>query len=150
MLDKPAGQPCRNLVSGKGCGIYASRPSQCASFLCQWTVSPNLDDRWRPDQAKLFLWAQIPGQVIVEVDPDYADAWRREPYYDTLTSWAGPPAALQVLVRVGQQIFMVFREGDVDMGPQQPGKLMNWGYNVNDAGARIPFAYFGDPPTAES
>ena len=147
MLDKPAGVPCRHLISGSGCGIHDSRPAQCASFQCQWTVSPNLDDRWRPDRANLFIWAQIPDQVIVEVNPDHADAWRQEPYYATLKHWSGPPVAQQVLVRIGQRMFMVFPEAEVDMGPQQPGTPMNWGYDDDD-GKRIPFAYFGDPPAA--
>ena len=101
----------------------------------------------RPDRANLFIWAQIPDQVIVEVNPDHADAWRQEPYYATLKHWSGPPVAQQVLVRIGQRMFMVFPEAEVDMGPQQPGKPMNWGYDDDD-GKRIPFAYFGDPPAA--
>lgn len=147
-LGKAAGERCRHLVAGVGCSIHASRPEQCSSFQCQWTVSPLLGDEWRPDRANFLIWAQAEGQIIVEVDPDHPDAWRAAPYYNNLRNWSAPPVNLQVLVRAADQVFMVFPEADVAMGPLQPDKPMTWGYQLRYDGKRVPYAYFGEPPAA--
>ena len=148
-LDKPAGQVCRHQVKG-GCGIHATRPNACRKFQCQWTITEFLDEAWRPDRAHFFIWAQSPGQIIIEVDPDHPDAWRQAPYHDFLKYWAGPNAGMQVLVRVDLNMFMVFPEGDVDMGPQQATEKINWGYNYRYDGKKVPFAYFGEPTADHS
>jgi len=47
---KPAGVPCPQLCSDeKGCGIYADRPTECATYQCLW-IQGLAGELWdRPD-----------------------------------------------------------------------------------------------------
>jgi hypothetical protein len=145
-IDKPAGSWCRHYVKGKGCGIHETRPDVCRPFQCSWTATPSLGEDWRPDRAHFILWSQHPHQVIVEVDPGYPHAWRREPYYAQLKSWSvrDRPDALQVLVRIWPRMLMIFPEADIDLGFQRPECTLDSGYRM-EQGRRVPYARFVEP-----
>ena len=51
---KPPGVVCAN-CTGKGCGIYETRPSVCRTFHCGWMVTPDLGEDWRPDRSGVLL-----------------------------------------------------------------------------------------------
>jgi hypothetical protein len=56
---------CRN--TGKGCGIYETRPSVCRSFYCAWRIFDIMGADWRPDKSQVF------SQVEVEdIPPQFA------------------------------------------------------------------------------
>ena len=57
-LDKEAGRYCKHCLPGKGCGIYATRPGICRSFLCGWRQVAQLGEAWRPDKSGVLMMRQ--------------------------------------------------------------------------------------------
>ncbi len=51
---KPAGTPCKHLVSG-GCGIHEVRPNICRTWFCAWRRVASLPDAARPDRCGLLV-----------------------------------------------------------------------------------------------
>ena len=123
-LDKPQGIWCPHCAIGRGCGIYDSRPTECAAFQCGYLVEPGLDDRWKPSESRLVLWSM--GQVMfVHVDPQRPDAWRREPYYSSIKQWAveALAAGAQVIVQIGSRAIVILPDRDVDLGIFAPDEI---------------------------
>ncbi|MCT7663340.1 YkgJ family cysteine cluster protein [Shinella kummerowiae] len=87
LFEKPANAWCRHCIEGKGCSIYADRPSVCRDFLCLWMTDESLDEAWEPSRSHMMIYRQGP-QITVLVDPDHPDIWRREPYHAQLRAWA--------------------------------------------------------------
>ena len=87
LFEKPANVWCRHCIAGKGCSIYADRPSVCRDFLCLWMTDEALDEAWAPSRSHMMIYRQGP-QITVLVDPDHPDIWRREPYRAQLHRWA--------------------------------------------------------------
>ncbi len=87
LFDKPANVWCRHCIEGKGCSIYADRPSVCRDFLCLWMTDEALGEAWEPSRSHMMIYRQGP-QITVLVDPDHPDIWRREPYHTQLRAWA--------------------------------------------------------------
>jgi hypothetical protein len=52
---KLPGVRCPHLASGKGCSIYATRPSSCRTYHCGWRYLPFLSDSWRPDRSGVLI-----------------------------------------------------------------------------------------------
>lgn len=50
-LRKPAGVRCQHQRHGKGCAIYADRPTACRTWGCRWLVDPAAAALPRPDRA---------------------------------------------------------------------------------------------------
>ncbi|HWC63864.1 MAG TPA: hypothetical protein VG501_09595 [Rhizomicrobium sp.] len=67
-FSKKAGILCSH-CTGRGCGIYETRPKICRSFLCGWRVIPALGPDWRPDRSGVMI-------LLVEknVPPQYDGA----------------------------------------------------------------------------
>ena len=142
-LEKPGHSWCPKFVTRKGCGIYADRPPECRSFECLYLAAPALDEAWRPDKARFMVWMGVSARrLIVEVDPTHPGAWRREPYYSELRRWSdrNNPDLMEVIVRTGRHVQMLFPEGEVDLGPEQDLKIES-GYEPTPAGFR-PFARY--------
>lgn len=53
-LKKPAGVVCPN-CTGRGCGIYETRPQVCRDYYCGWRYTAQLGDDWRPDKSGVFI-----------------------------------------------------------------------------------------------
>jgi hypothetical protein len=142
-LDKPAGQWCPHFAKGKGCSIYAEAPDECHGFNCTWLLTPRLGEEWRPDRCKLVMWTNRPGRLIVDVDADFPNAWRREPYYAQLKAWSdrSRPDASEVLVRVKGRMIVVFPETDIDLGPYDRSNSIASGYRTEN-GRQVPYAVF--------
>src|SRR5579864_223479 len=88
-LEKPVGTWCNHCASGRGgCAIYDQRPRECRTFYCSWLVTPQLGPEWRPMTAKMLILQETPRQIAVYVDTGSPTAWRREPYYGQLKTWA--------------------------------------------------------------
>ncbi len=121
-LQKPRHTWCPNYVMKRGRGIYETRPSECSAFMCTYLLADGLDETWRPDKAKFMMWTGSEARrLIVEVDPASPMAWRREPYYSQLKRWSdrNGPDAMEITVRVGSQVTILFPEADIDLGPEQ-------------------------------
>ena len=103
-LDKPQFSWCTHCTPGKGCGIYAARPSECAKFFCGWMGDATLGDEWRPDRAKFVITFEPgTGSVFLACDPSSPGAWRREPYYAGIKSSLLLPGAekKQIVILTG-------------------------------------------------
>jgi hypothetical protein len=151
-LSKVPGVWCSHVIHGRGCGVYADRPESCRSYQCLWTLAAPLDERWRPDRAGFVLsTGRVEGEVLILVDPDSPDAWRREPYYSQIKrmSDAFRGGAPRVLVQTQGRVIVVFPETDIDLGPPTGLPNIVWGYEERD-GRLQPYAHFAppDPPSA--
>ncbi len=111
--------------------------------MCSWLITPSLGEAWRPDRSKLVLWTNKVGRMIVDVDADYPNAWRREPYYGQLKAWSNrrQPGSLEVLVRAKGRMIVVFPEADIDLGPYDRGDGVASGYR-EEGGREVPYAVF--------
>ena len=118
-LNKPAGVWCQHATSGKGCNIYADRPSPCRAFYCSWMQDSGLGDEWKPDRSKFVVYVQRNGvNLQIAVDPKFPNAWTKEPYYAQIKKWArdGAPGGQFVFVRVGPRMLVALPDRDEDMG----------------------------------
>ncbi len=118
-LGKPMGVLCQHCVVGTGCGVHATRVDECRNYHCGWLLDGTLGEEWRPETAHLIITYDLDGRRLnVNADPDYPDAWRQEPYYSQLKSWAA--AALernsQVVAYVGRHTFVMLPDRHVDLG----------------------------------
>ena len=143
VLEKPAGLWCRHFAKSQGCSVHAVAPGECRRFQCYWSISHALGEDWRPDRSKLVIWSNAEGSIIVDVDPSHPASWRREPFHGQLKAWANRdrPAPLEVLIRVGERMLVLFPEGEVDLGPQQIEQAIDSGYHLQN-GRKVPYARF--------
>ncbi len=118
-LDKPMGQWCVHCVRDTGCGIHATRPPVCRNFHCYWLIDGALGEEWRPGTAHIVLSLDLDGRRLnANADPDYPDAWRREPYYAQLKAWAAQalPQNGQVVAYLGNEVFVILPDRHVALG----------------------------------
>jgi hypothetical protein len=119
-LEKPACQWCRHAVIGKGCGIYADRPSVCRSFHCQWILDAHLGPEWKPEKAKfiVYLDRDKPELLHVAVDPAFPDAWTKPPFLAAIRNWVLEGAELGrfAMVYVGSRWTAVLPDRILELG----------------------------------
>lgn len=116
-LAKPASHWCLHCKPGRGCTIYADRPTECESFNCIWLVNDLLDEQWKPNKSKLVLTTSEDG-IEIRCDPGFPDAWRKEPYHSQICAWAvsGETNDVTVVVVVGQRMILVTPDREFDLG----------------------------------
>ena len=118
-LGKPMSQWCAHLKPGAGCGIYETRPHSCRTFECVWLMDPEMPHRFRPDQTKVVLDQDPEGLwLIARCDPANPGAWRRNPMYAALKSfatehWGKGKLALAV---AGRHTWVITPKQDIDLG----------------------------------
>ena len=118
-VDKLAGQWCRHVLQGRGCGIHDTRPDVCRQFFCYWMQNGSLGPDWRPERSKFVLYREMKGKrLVVALDPSVPSAWRREPFYAQFKRWAAQGAAQnhQIIVFHGMRATAVLPDRDVDLG----------------------------------
>lgn len=117
-LDKDLGEWCVHCNVGSGCAIYESRPGECRTFACQWLITPQMPDSMRPDRTKVVLTTMDANfNLVAYCDPAYPLAWRKEPTYSLLKSYAQQGLGQRwVTVRVGGSLWLVMPNEDVDLG----------------------------------
>jgi hypothetical protein len=122
-LNKPAGSWCPHCAPGRGCGVYADRPSECRTFHCCWLTTPNLGPEWRPTKSKMVLYVEGEKNVLaVRVDPGDPSAWRRDPYFRQLKDYAIAEAdRMRVVVYVKDRVIVILPNKEVDLGVMRPG-----------------------------
>ena len=54
-LDKPTNVVCPHCVEGRGCTVYAIRPTVCADWLCGWKTMAEIPDDWRPSDSGIMF-----------------------------------------------------------------------------------------------
>jgi len=124
-MDSPAGETCRNVRPGGGCAAYATRPTICRTFLCQWMLKPALPENFRPDLCGVMLSADgSPDRpcLLASCDPADPEAWRREPMHGFLkhqsrTQWP----RLAVMAAAGRRYWLITPDEDCDLGEVPPG-----------------------------
>lgn len=86
---KPPQEACPNAApKGKpGCAVYATRPSSCAGYACEW-LRRDLPRAWRPDRLGLIFDVLEPEPNTVEAKLDEAGV----PWLTVREVW---PRALQ-------------------------------------------------------
>ena len=85
-LKKKARVPCPHL-SGKGCGIYETRPGVCREFLCGWRLFEDMDNSWRPDLSGILAMRRAPSEMPA--------AWQNAPYGMHMVVLTGQEAVLR-------------------------------------------------------
>ena len=108
-VEKPAGAWCRHCSTRKQCDIYETRPEQCRDFFCHFMENPRLGEEWRPSTARFMLLGKDGGHtVLVVVDPDRPDAWKKAPYWASFQNWA---QRLKVVINVGARQYVLEGNG---------------------------------------
>ncbi|UDL94681.1 YkgJ family cysteine cluster protein [Lichenihabitans sp. PAMC28606] len=123
-VDKVAGQWCKFVVQGRGCGIHATRPDVCRTFYCHYLRNPTLGPEWKPERAKFVLYTEMGGKrLVVAADPAAPSAWRNAPYYALFKrmALAGVARNHQILVFNGLRATAVLPDRDVDLGSVEVG-----------------------------
>jgi hypothetical protein len=145
-VNSPRGEWCQHYRPGRGCSIYETRPAPCRGFLCTWLLHPEFGDDWRPDIAGFFMWEQpVPNgrRLILEVDADRPQHWKREPYWGELcfiaTRTPGQKT-VEVLVRISGAVQMLFPEGLIELGPHRELAIES-GYRQTPTGMQ-PYARY--------
>ncbi len=109
-MEKPVDVWCRHCAQNKGCGIYETRPQVCRAFLCGYLTDATLNEDWKPVRSKFVIVPVYEKNcVMIHVDPDFPDAWRREPYHSALWKLARKGAQYRgrVLVRTGYKTIVL-------------------------------------------
>ena len=122
-IDKPADRWCKHVAQGKGCAIYADRPTQCRTFDCLWLHEPALGPEWKPEKSK-FVFAKYDGERLVAVcDLAAPNAWRGPAYYPQFKRWAELAAQgeRQVIVHSGHKVTVVLPGSDFEISDFKPG-----------------------------
>jgi hypothetical protein len=126
-LFKPMNEWCRHCRHGVGCGIHETRPAVCRSFHCVWLMDGNLGPEWQPELCHMVLWLDLDGRRFnTNVDEDHPDAWLAEPYYGWLKFLAAAslPRGGQVVVYVGENVFVMLPDGHATLGPLTPDEYI--------------------------
>lgn len=116
-LAKHPGKWCDHCEIGTGCRIYSERPASCAGFTCGFLSWPPVPTHWHPKKCKMVITMDKPGQVVVRVDDGRPDAWKAEPFYSDLKSWArmGGPEQ-QLLVHSKGRTIAIVPDADINLG----------------------------------
>jgi hypothetical protein len=117
-LEKPRGAWCVHCEVEKGCTIHSVRPKVCRSYACRFLVDADLDDIWRPSQCGLVINTDR-RRVVVNVDTDRAEAWRKEPYYSTFKRWSRSALpGWPVYISIGDEVIAVYPDRDLRVTPR--------------------------------
>lgn len=116
-LAKPMGSWCEHCRPGRGCLIYADRPTECQAFGCLWLVNDLLGPRWKPSKSRFVLTTSEDG-IEVRCDPGFPDAWRKEPFRSEIRQWAvaGETHDVTVIVMTGKKMILITPEREFDLG----------------------------------
>jgi len=120
-LDKPSGQWCPHCLPGKGCAIYDERPQECRSFNCDWLVEERLGPEWKPEKSKIVMTSSQ-DKIIAYVDPSSPAAWRKSPFFETLTELMknGLPQGRLVYVAVSDRYTLLLPDRHEELGQLGP------------------------------
>ena len=131
-LAKPAGAWCPHRGAAVGCSIYGSRPGSCRAFACQWLLSPDMPQKFRPDRTRVVVAAEDEGpRLVAYCDPANPLAWRREPVFSMLkqqatATWRSP---LNVMATAWARLWLITPTTEIDMGevhPRAPFEILKY------------------------
>lgn len=102
---KPASERCRHQRTGKGCAIYATRPSNCRLWSCRWLTNADTAELRRPDRSRYVIdpspdfVTHVDNETGERVNIDVIQIWVDA---KTPDAWRDP-ALLAFLDRRGQE-----------------------------------------------
>jgi len=114
-LAKPPQAWCGHCAISVGCTIYGTRPADCRTFYCGWLLDPSITDDWRPNASRMVVKFE-PNRIVIHVDKDRRDTWKREPFHAQIQRWAQAAAA-----RGGEVIVYSGKEAQSVAPPRTPG-----------------------------
>ncbi len=141
-LEKKAGHHCHNSGREGGCGIWGLHPKSCQEFKCLWLKHDDMSGLWRPDNAGFVMRLEAGGRnLILDVDPDRPDAWKREPYYSQIKLWSEimPRNEGLVLCYAPEALYVVTPMEDLTLRAPKKGDILETGMEMSLFGLR-PFA----------
>jgi uncharacterized protein len=110
-LAKPAGPLCINCKLGAGCAIYATRPQVCRDFECEWLMSRDLSQQFRPDRIGTILMEDPDSDEYRAVcAPQKPMAWRHPKVFAHLVMMA--KSGRLVVAKAGLMSWRVFASGE--------------------------------------
>jgi hypothetical protein len=92
--------------------------------MCGWLTNPRFGPEWKPDRSKIVITVGRDGNGLdFQCDPGFPEAWRKEPYYGQIKSFAAIAARHDGLISVnsGRNLIIVTAEGEFavdDVGDQ--------------------------------
>ena len=113
---KPPQQWCTRCDIGKGCKIYADRPTSCREFECGWLqAKPNaMPDRLRPDRCGVVFTNLTGGQGIVAgCDIRHPTAWQTPDVLRILR--AAAKDGIVVFARAGTRFWAIGARGEWEL-----------------------------------
>lgn len=121
-LEKPPGRWCSLCAPGRGCKAYDERPPSCRIFSCAWLTSDFVPEALKPNRSKVVLALDLGGtRLVAYPDADAPAAWRREPMQSFLKAQAARSGGgWHVVLRIGDQMWLVRPDGVLDMGAIPP------------------------------
>ena len=122
-IAKPAMKWCQHCDKGKGCKIYDTRPEACRLFYCHYRKEAGIGEHWKPSQSRMMMtYNADASRLCIYVDPDRSDAWRKQPYYNDLKTWArnGVASKTQIVVFVGDDVTVILPDRDKPVGRVRP------------------------------
>ena len=126
-LEKPRGTWCTHCDQNRGCLTYDTRPASCRGFYCGYLRLEQLDERWKPAKAKFLInFEEAGNRIVIHADASRPDAWRAEPFYKTIKSWArnAQSEGSMVLVWAGSRATIVLPDRDKDLGDVREDQLI--------------------------
>jgi hypothetical protein len=111
----------------------------CRNWTCNWILEPALGPRVAAADQQMILYYENEGRrLCVRVDPGYANAWRREPYYSQLKECARriAEAHKQVVVYIRKKAIVILPDNDVDIGDLDVGDQIWVGAQNTPAGKK--------------
>ena len=118
-LGKPAGIWCKHVKPGSGCTVYADRPLPCRQYFCEWMLDSRFGPEWKPDTAKFAVNPLLSdSNLLIAVDPNFPNAWRKEPYISQIRQWVKDCEAMGrfVMVRIGARCIALLPDGERELG----------------------------------
>jgi hypothetical protein len=158
-LEKPKGKWCLHCKIGAGCEIHPTRPEECRTFYCAYTMDREIGDHWKPSESKLILCVlngDGPGDIArleIHVDPSRADAWRQQPYFSEIKAWSKGAAVSnsQVTVHIGAHVWAILPDREVDLGECREDEIVATRTTRTPAGATYEaFKLHRDDPRAQN
>lgn len=127
-LGKPMHQDCPHLAApGSGCGIYATRPRECATFRCGW-LGGLLRERDRPDLLGIMVTGADPGNLLIR---DLAMAPLL--VHEVVPGALDHPEVRAALRRLSRDLVLVLLRGTEELGILAPKEAIR---RINQWSAR--------------
>lgn len=137
-LDKAANAWCTHCDIGIGCKAYEARPATCRDFMCRYLVDPALDEQWHPATCRFILCIDHASNLVIQVDPQRPDAWKREPYHSSFRRHAKTvyQRGTMIFVKIGSRTFLILPDRDADLGDFGPNDRVTLIPAYSSAGPR--------------